>query len=197
MLCLRFTFPAGRYHASAWGTQVNEAVIDWPPSPWRLLRAVIAGWHRLDDADSEPIARSLIGKLASCDPHYRLPRYGEGHTRHYMPNDNSTTMTFDAFLAFAPRASLWVGFPGVELVEKESALLDRCLAHLGYLGRSESWVEASRDQWENAEGLTVGPGQTPAARQVLAAQSPQQYAEWAKNARKSIKKVSMKPPAAI
>src|SRR5690606_34470106 len=32
-------FPGGRYHAPPWGHHVNEGQIEWPPCPWRLLRA--------------------------------------------------------------------------------------------------------------------------------------------------------------
>jgi len=42
MLALSFTFPGGRYHATPWGRHVNEADLEWPPSPWRIVRALIA-----------------------------------------------------------------------------------------------------------------------------------------------------------
>src|SRR5690606_41364458 len=48
-------FPTRRssdlYHATPWGSHANEAEIEWPPSPWRILRALVASWHRkLDGA---------------------------------------------------------------------------------------------------------------------------------------------------
>ena len=45
MLAIEFKFLAGRFHATPWGRQVNEGAVEWPPSPWRLLRALIAVWH--------------------------------------------------------------------------------------------------------------------------------------------------------
>ena len=37
------TFPGGQFHATPWGHHVNEALPEWPPSPWRLLRAPRSG----------------------------------------------------------------------------------------------------------------------------------------------------------
>ena len=42
---LAFRFPLGRYHANPWDRAVNEGASEWPPSPWRLLRALVATWH--------------------------------------------------------------------------------------------------------------------------------------------------------
>src|SRR5579863_5843600 len=42
---LAIRFPLGRYHANPWDRAVNEGASEWPPSPWRLLRALAATWH--------------------------------------------------------------------------------------------------------------------------------------------------------
>ena len=42
MPILTFTFPGKRYHATPWGAPVNEAQVEWPPSPWRVCRALLA-----------------------------------------------------------------------------------------------------------------------------------------------------------
>ena len=42
MTRILFSFPGGRYHATPWGSHVNEGLVEWPPSPWRLLRPFIA-----------------------------------------------------------------------------------------------------------------------------------------------------------
>ena len=42
MPTLLLRFPGRRYHATPWGHHVNEGLIEWPPSPWRLLRALLA-----------------------------------------------------------------------------------------------------------------------------------------------------------
>ena len=86
MLCLVFEFPAQRYHATPWGHHVNEGLVEWPPSPWRIIRALLAtgytklGWQQVPDE-----MRQLVEALAAHEPTYRLPPATLGHTRHYMP----------------------------------------------------------------------------------------------------------------
>ncbi|MHB8879537.1 MAG: type I-G CRISPR-associated protein Csb2, partial [Myxococcaceae bacterium] len=78
-------FPTGRYHATPWGRAANEAAIEWPPSPWRLLRALYATWQwRASDLDTDAVETAL-GALAQA-PSFRLPRHVEAHTRHYYPD---------------------------------------------------------------------------------------------------------------
>ena len=80
MFALAFRFPAGRYHATPWGRNVNEADVAWPPEPWRLLRALIAAYWRKGNHElwSENDLALLIDRLAGvaarvqaagrCDP---------------------------------------------------------------------------------------------------------------------------------
>ena len=56
MLVIELTFPSGRYHATAWGHHVNEGVPEWPPSPYRLVRALYDVWKR-KRPDWAPAAR--------------------------------------------------------------------------------------------------------------------------------------------
>ena len=51
MIGLSIRFPAGRFHATPWGRHVNEEAPEWPPSPWRLLRALVATWKQKLDED--------------------------------------------------------------------------------------------------------------------------------------------------
>ena len=72
MICLEFRFPGGRFHASPWSRHINEGAIEWPPSPWRLCRALMAtgfnrlGWSGLNAMPEE--ARCLFDKLADVLP---------------------------------------------------------------------------------------------------------------------------------
>lgn len=148
MLAISFTFPAGRYHATPWGQHVNEGGVEWPPSPWRVLRALIATWHRKLDPSNwpEPTLDSLIAKLAGGMPVYALPPATLSHTRHYMPviegKNRKPTLIFDAFARVSDSAQLVVAWPEVELTGDEHHLLDALVTRLGYLGRAESWVQA-------------------------------------------------------
>ena len=140
MLAISLKFPAKRFHATPWGRQVNEGAVEWPPSPWRLLRSLVATWHhKFSDV---PIAqiRDLIESLAS-PPRFKLPSASQGHTRHYMPavNDDRTKV-FDTFIAVEADDAVIAIWPDVSLDASQSDLLDKLLNAMTYFGRAESWV---------------------------------------------------------
>src|SRR5207302_7943257 len=81
---LKLTFPAGRYHATAWGRHVNEGVPEWPPSPYRLIRALYDAWkRRRPDWEPSRVERILTA-LGSSSPVYRLPAATSSHTRSFL-----------------------------------------------------------------------------------------------------------------
>lgn len=190
MPTLLLRFPGGRYHATPWGHHVNEGLIEWPPSPWRLLRALLAtgytALHWCGDmnqpmrASPPDAARSLLLKLANCLPTYRLPHGVGSHTRHFMPicvfkkpsdkkalhpyefahtgsqrPDIRNFLTEDTTLVFDTWAKVGDGVLAitwdVDLDDAETTLLARLVESMGYLGRSESWVE----------GRLAQPGEMP------------------------------------
>jgi len=135
------TFLAGRYHATPWGTHVNEGVPEWPPSTWRLLRALVSAWKQTMRDVPEADIRSLLAAL-SPPPDFHLPRSTVAHTRHYMPWPMNRTLVFDTFVALAkdhPVVAIW---PQSELEDRQRELLSNLLLGLPYLGRAESWCEA-------------------------------------------------------
>ena len=153
MIAAAVYFIHGQYHATPWGRHVNEAEVEWPPSPWRLLRALLATWHlRLAPQPSSPeILRSLLVKLAASPPLYGLPPTAvHTHTRHFFPSregkQERRALVFDAFLRLDPHRPLWIGWPDVRPSPEESSLFRDLLAHLGYLGRAESLVRAEANE---------------------------------------------------
>ena len=146
MPTLKLRFPGGRYHATPWGHHVNEGLIEWPPSPWRLLRALIAcGFATQHWRHVPSLAMSLVEKLASELPSYKLPDDITGaHTRHFMPyisgKNQNTTLVWDTF-ANVGNGEVFVHWR-CELNSDETAMLAQLALNLNYLGRSESWVEA-------------------------------------------------------
>jgi CRISPR-associated protein Csb2 len=144
---LRLRFTGGRYHATPWGHHVNEGQIEWPPCPWRLLRALVAcGFSTQRWSDVPPVAARLIEKLAGTLPSYRLPAASAAHSRHYMPlgslekSREKTTLVFDTWADVGDQDLLirW----DCDLSADETQELRRLAECLGYLGRGESWVEA-------------------------------------------------------
>ena len=151
MVAVRLRFPAGRFHATPWGRHVNEGAPEWPPSPWRFLRALLATWKMRADGISEDEVRPLFEALAS-PPSFRLPPASLGHTRHYMPwyknwykkGPQDLTLVFDAFVCVGRGrdSEVLVFWPDAALGARQRELLSDLLERFGYLGRAESWCEA-------------------------------------------------------
>ena len=146
MLAIQFEFTANRYHATQWGRHVNEGVLEWPPSPWRILRAIVATWKRTLPDIPEDRVIPILEKLASERPSYGLPPASTAHTRHYMPyNEGSrerTTLVIDSFVAIQPAKPLVAMWQNVELGQQQTEDLHSILRNMPYLGRAESWVDA-------------------------------------------------------
>ena len=147
MLAIKFAFTANRYHATQWGRQVNEGVPEWPPSPWRILRGIVATWRRtLPGLPAERVVPIVEG-LASEYPKFHLPLASTGHTRHFMPftegKRERTTLVIDSFVAIGANEPMFAVWPEVELDSAQRGDLSAILRNMPYLGRAESWVEAS------------------------------------------------------
>jgi len=86
-------FPLGRFHATRWNQNPFEDPFgEWPPSPWRLLRALAARWFqysRETGDTNEAVRNELLQALASSVPSYRLPKltwHGKP-LRQYQPTE--------------------------------------------------------------------------------------------------------------
>lgn len=192
MPTLHLRFPGGRYHATPGGHHVNEGQIEWPPSPWRLLRALIAtgyathGWTSIP-----PEGEQLLRALASTLPTYHLPAVSAAHTRHYMPlaildkGREKTTMVFDTW-AQVGDGVLGITWP-VSLDATSTALLDTLVNGMGYLGRSESWVDGclvasdvappgTRPAYPCNDKPHPGPGWQKVP--LTAAETPESFTAW-------------------
>jgi CRISPR-associated protein Csb2 len=165
-LTLKIWFLAGRYHATDWNHQVNEGVLEWPPSPWRLYRTFVFSYYRLPERPERSVLLGLLETLSSVLPDYYLPPITEGHTRHYMPvwkeGENRTTLVFDTFLAlgqgaFSEDAVVWMTWPGLALSESHHRLLAQLCERISYLGRAESWAELSIQDQPSLGGQKAFP----------------------------------------
>lgn len=146
MIAIAIRFLTGRYHATPWGRHVNEGMPEWPPSPWRLLRALVSACKRtLPETTDEELAELLAALVAP--PEIRLPPASPGHTRHYMPwfkkGPDDRTLIFDTFAAVSPADAVVFRWPDARLTDQQHALLTRILAGMSYFGRAESWCDAA------------------------------------------------------
>jgi CRISPR-associated protein Csb2 len=179
-VAISLSFPQGRYHATPWGRHVNEGVAEWPPAPWRLLRALVAVWRgRCPEVAQEsdgPFARAL-GKLAATPPGIWLPAATTGHSRHYMPwhkhwtaqsPADSTVLVIDAFVVMAPGAIVTFTWPQAELSDQEAQVLAVVTSRLTYFGRAESACLASltADPPEPQEGTQLCGWLNPLSAEV-------------------------------
>src|SRR5579883_41970 len=144
-IVIKLTFPGGRYHATPWGRHVNEGVPEWPPSPWRLLRAFVAVWKRTCASVSEEQVKRILVALAG-PPRFSLPPYRVAHTRHYMPWEKKgpadRTLVFDTFVSVGRDDPLYVRWPDASLSVDDEACFRRLTGNLSSLGRAEGWVQA-------------------------------------------------------
>lgn len=140
---LEIRLPWGRYHATAWNRSTNEGVPEWPPSPWRILRALVASWKVNSPDMDEQRVMAVLASLAD-PPRFYLPPFHEAHTRHYLPGvkhlngvASDTDKTLDAFIVTDRDASLWVEW-SVDLSDDDRSLLQQLAEGVGYVGRAES-----------------------------------------------------------
>ncbi len=140
-LTLEFQFLAGQYHATQWGRNVNEGLIDWPPSPWRILRAVISAWktHASEIEDSK--VRPIIENMCKSHVSFEIPKAIQAHTRHYMPIKKSTEKVIDSFVMTDKGECLYAHWNDLKLEEEQKEILGRITDKIKYLGRAESWCK--------------------------------------------------------
>lgn len=166
-LTLSIRFLTGRAHLHPWQAHHSDGRVDWPPAPWRLLRALVAasgsGLTTLpeplspmmedtpdDDDSGVPLSRlgALLASLAA-PPEIWLPRTSGGHTRQFLPIHeggtvkNSGSAVFDTFAVVSKDTPLHFHWPAITLSETQASDLARILRRLTYFGRAESWVEAT------------------------------------------------------
>ena len=156
MFALAFRFPAGRYHATPWGRNVNEADVAWPPEPWRLLRALMAqrrpgrvvaqrrpgalvrGRPRAADRHARGDAAG-IPPADGCNPRPHPSLHADGGTRQGAGEDHARLRRLRA--APGRLDGLVAAWPHVTLDAEAFAFAADLARAIGYLGRAESWTE--------------------------------------------------------
>lgn len=165
-LLLEQYFLTGRFHATRWNQNAFEdSHGEWPPSPWRLLRALTARWfeHARETGDRNSRLRdSLLTKLAVAPPAFYLPANSQHSSawpsrglKQYQPTSleksdkkrgepwvkrAQTTLAVDSFAIVPPNTSLLWIWQNVTFNDSpdELSLLDQLLRRVTYFGRAES-----------------------------------------------------------
>ncbi len=171
-LIIEQSFPLGRFHATRWKMGAfGDPYGEWPPSPWRLLRALANRWFQWSretgGEDRNALDRMLL-ELSKELPEYYLPVHTTRGKplKQYLPvgleekykykknpvtkkseldyqyRDTATTLTDDAYRLIASNDSVFWVWQNVAI--NDGQLLDELLARVLYFGRAESWTRLRR-----------------------------------------------------
>jgi CRISPR-associated protein Csb2 len=165
-LSISIRFLTGRAHLHHWQAHHSDGKVDWPPSPWRLLRALVAAAGSgltslpgpLDakvepkEGDDLPVTRlaNLLATIA-FPPNILLPRTSGGHTRQFLQRHVSGTVkstgsaVFDTFATVSKETPVVFEWPDVALSPGDQKFIDlqALLRRMNYFGRAESWCDAT------------------------------------------------------
>ncbi len=161
-LVLRQEFPLGRFHATPWRVNpFDDPHGEWPPSPWRLVRAVTARWYQwAREAEKEPDPAKLEQlQAALCKSSYafHLPADARKGSplRQYHPAEfgwrpaekkkagtrsYGTSLVQDNYWCVPPESPVWWFLEGDDWTDELRALLAQCLKRTIYFGRAETFT---------------------------------------------------------
>jgi CRISPR-associated protein Csb2 len=160
-IVLRQSFPLGRFHATRWGANPFDRDLagEWPPSPWRLIRAIVARWYqwRRETAGTWPEEeiRILVQALCKSDYGFYLPEQARQSfaLRQYQPvefgwnpaekkyagrRSYGTSLTQDNAWCPPTDASLFWFINGEAWTPELVRILGFCLERITYFGRAEA-----------------------------------------------------------
>lgn len=164
MIAIQIELLVERFHATAWGRAANEGEPEWPPSPWRLGRALVSAAWRSGLADSRAGEVDELLVALALPPAILLPRAIAAHTRHYMPlaqtpkpgKMETTTLVLDPFTRTDgdPIVFVWAD---QDLPRHLDDLLDELLSWVGYFGRADAPCQATRVAEQPEAGISAIP----------------------------------------
>ena len=170
MIGLEIRFTARRYDAR--GLNEDDR-LDWPPSPWRVLRALVTAWRdEGHEVVTEAELRGLIAALSEGPPVYELPRASVEAERHGDGAQEGALLSVEG-----PVRVVW---PEVTLSAEEVEALRRLVARVGYLGHAESWVEVTASGSWDGEANAAPEGWGVEGGERVEALTPMGQAEYAR-----------------
>jgi CRISPR-associated protein Csb2 len=167
-IVLRQVFPLGRFHATPWKVNsFDDPYGEWPPSPWRLTRAVAARWHQwAREAVPQPSPKELDAIVhALCTSTYRFHLPENAHKgsplRQYLPVEfgwnpkakkKAATRSYATSLAqdnywcipCGEDGAVWWFLESEDWTNEVLRGLDRCLERVTYFGRAEAFTRIRR-----------------------------------------------------
>jgi|GEM_PF-3088565 len=147
MLVWSIEYTAGSFHAPPWVRRCGPDEIEWPPSPWRLLEALVTGWRAAGWEDRE-LFLTILDALAD-PPLFLLPRSMAAASRHRYGAIAGKALAVgrddlavDSYLAVdpdrAPRIRAYALWPAAEFGDEQRALVQRCCRAIAHLSGRDS-----------------------------------------------------------
>ena len=169
---LKQIFPLGRFHATPWRVNpFDDPYGEWPPSPWRLVRGVVARWYqwrREDPQRADGRLDPLIQALCTSSYAFHLPVHTQrgAPVRQYFPvefgwnpkgkkkaavRSYSTSLAQDNYVCLPTDDDgiIWWFLEGDQWNEKLAEALNECLKRMNYFGRAESLTRIAVE-WDAA-----------------------------------------------
>jgi CRISPR-associated protein Csb2 len=167
-IVLRQVFPLGRFHATPWrANPFDDPYGEWPPSPWRLVRAAVARWYQWAREETSVADIGSLDDLAHvlCNSRYcfHLPLHaGRGRpARQYFPVEfgwnpkakkkagmrtYATSLAQDNYwcIPTGDNGAVWWFVDSAEWTNTLITALDRCLDRMIYFGRAETFTRIQR-----------------------------------------------------
>jgi len=167
-IVLRQVFPLGRFHATPWRVNpFDDPYGEWPPSPWRFVRAVVARWYQwAREAPTQPVVAeldALVKALCTSSYAFHLPGSAARGSplRQYFPTEFAwdpagknkagmrtykKSLAQDNYWCTAPNedGAVWWFLEGEHWSKGLLEVLDRCLERMTYFGRAESFTHVER-----------------------------------------------------
>jgi len=154
MLTIQINLLWNRYHAHPWGQNPGRTTeAEWPPSPWRLLRALAAAWFRTYPGQAvSPELKTLLETLARKLPLIGVGKVSFARAVHYQPNyrHSASNAAFASYgrvrhenlfaVTADPICFRWID---IELASEQQKLLAALLENVTYFGRADSICEAT------------------------------------------------------
>ncbi|MGH7271166.1 MAG: type I-G CRISPR-associated protein Csb2 [Polyangiaceae bacterium] len=191
-IVLRQEFPLGRFHATPWRVNpFDDPHGEWPPSPWRLVRAITARWYQWTREAAKDDVPELEGlQAALCESRYafHLPANARKGSplRQYHPTEfgwrpaekkkagrrsYGTSLVQDNYWCVTPEAPVWWFIEGDSWTPALVAALEHCLARMTYFGRAEALtricVASTSDDIPTTPNCTLVDKRTAGAVPVL------------------------------
>lgn len=162
-IVLKQTFPLGRFHATPWRVNpFDDPYGEWPPSPWRLVRGVVARWYqwwREDPERADGWLDPLIEALCASSYAFHLPLHTKrgAPLRQYFPvefgwnpkekkkaavRSYSTSLAQDNYhcLPVGSNGAVWWFLESDLWTEELAGALNECLKRMTYFGRAEAFT---------------------------------------------------------